>query len=141
MPVSRARRSAATAVAVLILTSACSPAAPSAPSGSSSSAQTSSASSSAATGDVDAGKQLVMSKGCIACHTVPGVAGASGTIGPNLRGFAGRPRIADAVPNTPENLRQWLRDPAALKPGTTMPGLNLSDKESDDLAAFLGTLR
>lgn len=92
-------------------------------------------------GDVDRGKQLFAARACIACHVAPGVAGASGSIGPNLTGFAARPQIAEVVPNTRENLRQWLRDPAALKPGTQMPSLQLNDQEADDLSAFLETLR
>ena len=46
----------------------------------------------------DAGKGLLTSKGCIACHTVPNLPGAVGTIGPALEGVADpekRPTIAD----------------------------------------------
>jgi cytochrome c len=91
-----------------------------------------------------AGRQLFAQKGCIACHVAPGVPGATGTIGPNLTGIgdpAKRPALADGRPNTPEHLRSWIKDPQSLKPGTMMPNLNLSDKEADDLTAFLQTLR
>ena len=96
------------------------------------------------TGDPNNGKELFAAKGCIACHVAPGVPGATGTIGPNLRGIGDpskRPELAGNVPNTADNLRRWIRDPAAVKPGTMMPNLNLTEKETDDLLALLATLR
>jgi cytochrome c1 len=36
---------------------------------------------------------------------------------------------------------QWLKDPAALRPGTMMPNFNLQDDEARDLTAFLATLK
>ena len=36
------------------------------------------------------------------------------------------------------DLRRWLADPQAYKPGTTMPKLPLSAEEIAELAAFLG---
>ena len=95
-------------------------------------------------GDVNSGKQLFSSKGCIACHVAQGVPGATGTIGPNLNGIgdpAKRPQLADGATNTPEHVREWITDPQKLKPGTMMPNLGLSGKEADDLTAFLMTLR
>ncbi len=103
-----------------------------------------SAASGGGPGDVDNGRQLFQSKGCIACHVAPGVPGASGTIGPNLTGIANTTRrreLAGAIPNTPENLRRWVQDPQSVKPGTMMPKLGLSDKEADDIVALLETLK
>jgi cytochrome c oxidase subunit 2 len=45
------------------------------------------------------------------------------------------------MPYNPENLREWLRDPAGIKPGARMPDLNLSEAELDALVAYLDTLR
>ena len=84
------------------------------------------------------------SKGCVACHVAAGVPGAVGTIGPSLNGLgspATHPMLASGEPNTPENIRGWIKDPQAKKPGTMMPALGLSDKEADDLTAFLVTLK
>jgi cytochrome c2 len=95
-------------------------------------------------GDANAGKALFTAKACVACHVAQGVPGAVGTIGPALNGLgdpAKRPRLASGEPNTPANIRSWIKDPQARKPGTQMPNLGLSDKESDDLTAFLVTLR
>jgi cytochrome c1 len=91
---------------------------------------------------VEQGKQLVAQKGCGGCHTIPGVAGASGTIGPNLAGVANRTTIAGgAVPNNgPDDLKRWVMNPPGVKPGTAMPNLNLTDDEATKIAAFLETL-
>jgi cytochrome c oxidase subunit 2 len=43
--------------------------------------------------------------------------------------------------NTPENLRAWLANPQALKPGVRMPDMKLSDDEVDALVSYLVTLR
>ncbi len=93
----------------------------------------------------DAGKGLLTSKGCIACHTVPNVPGAVGTIGPALDGVADpekRPTIADGnLENTPSNMRRWLSNPPAVKAGTLMPNLSLSPDEIDSLLAYIETLK
>jgi cytochrome c1 len=94
-----------------------------------------------AVGDPAKGRQLFVAKGCGACHQVRGISEAAGTIGPSLTGFAGRPTIAGSIPNTPENLERWLRDPPAVKPGSMMPNLGLSEQEAAEIAAFLQTLR
>jgi cytochrome c2 len=92
---------------------------------------------------VDAGKALIAQKGCGACHVIPGIAGASGAIGPNLAGVASRNRIADgAVPNNgPDDLKKWIMNPPALKPGTAMPNLGLTDDEATKIVAYLETLK
>ena len=98
----------------------------------------------APTGAAATGKQLFVSKGCIACHRAPGVPEAQGTIGPNLRGEGdptGHPQIAGAIPNTPENMVRWLLNPPAVKPGTAMPNLGLTQDEAQSLAAFVETLK
>lgn len=92
-------------------------------------------------GDPAAGKQLFVSRGCVACHRAPGVSGAVGTAGPNLAGFASRPKIAAVIDHTPANTKRWLMNPAAMKPGTAMPNLGLSDQDATNLTAFLETLK
>ncbi|MCH8883131.1 MAG: hypothetical protein IIA41_06480 [SAR324 cluster bacterium] len=48
---------------------------------------------------------------------------------------------AGTIPNTPENMRKWLKDPPAMKPGTLMLNLALTDQEIDALIEFLNTLK
>jgi cytochrome c oxidase subunit 2 len=89
------------------------------------------------------GAALIQQKGCGACHTIPGIAGANGAIGPNLAGVASRTQIAGgAVPNNgPDDLKRWIMNPPALKPGTAMPNLGLTDDEATKIVAYLETLK
>ncbi|MBI3967265.1 MAG: cytochrome c oxidase subunit II, partial [Chloroflexi bacterium] len=67
------------------------------------------------------GAQLFQSKGCVGCHTIAGTQ-AQGKVAPNLTLFGERRTIAAAMmPNTPENLRKWLKNPPGVKPGAKMP--------------------
>ena len=94
------------------------------------------------------GVQVILQRGCGGCHTIPLIPGASGTIGPNLGPhdqvppLSQRPMIATfpqgTVPNTSvDDLAKWIQNPAALKPGTAMPTLGLSQDEATAAAAFL----
>jgi cytochrome c1 len=90
-----------------------------------------------------AGQQLIQQKGCGSCHTIPGVAGANGVIGPSLAGVASRKTLAGGeVPNNgPDDLKKWILDPPAVKPGTAMPKLGLTDDEATKIVAYLETLK
>ena len=46
-----------------------------------------------------------------------------------------------AVPNTPDTLRAWIRDPQTLKEGSLMPNMQLTDAELDHIIAYLLTLK
>jgi cytochrome c2 len=89
------------------------------------------------------GAQIIAAKPCVGCHTIPGIPGATGQVGPNLAGVASRPKIAGgAVPNTgPDDLKKWILNPPALKPGTAMPNVGLTDDEATKIVAFLETLK
>ena len=86
---------------------------------------------------------LIQRVGCCGCHSVPGVRCMAGMgSGPNLSGLMGRPKIAGGtIENTPENLKLWLKDPPAMKPGTLMVKLGLSDQEIETIVAYLQTLK
>lgn len=89
------------------------------------------------------GATLIQQKGCGACHTIQGIPGATGTIGPNLAGVASRPTIAGgSVPNNgPDDLKRWILNPPGVKPGTAMPNLGLSDDEATKIVSYLEMLR
>jgi cytochrome c oxidase subunit II len=92
-------------------------------------------------GDAAEGAQLVQTRGCAGCHTITGTA-AQGKVGPNLTHFGSRGTLAGSIfENTPENVRTWLKDPPAVKPGSIMPNLGLSDHELDVLVAYLQSLK
>ena len=86
-------------------------------------------------------EELFKSKGCVACHTVAEVEGAVGTIGPVLDGLASRAQLTSGLPVTKESVADWIRDPGAVKPGTIMPNLGLSEDEIEKLAGWLMTLK
>ena len=78
---------------------------------------------------------------CINCHTVRGTA-ANGRFGPDLTHLMSRDTIASgAADNTPENLRLWIENPDAIKPGSLMPAMKLSDGELDALVRYMLSLR
>lgn len=84
------------------------------------------------------GREIFMTI-CATCHTIDGTE-ADGVVGPNLTNIASSPTIAGVLENTPENLRIWVEDPPAVKPGTAMPALGLTNDELDYVVAFLETL-
>jgi cytochrome c len=77
--------------------------------------------------------------GCGSCHTVKGVPGANGLVGPPLNGIGSRMYVAGMLENTPENLTAWIFDPKAINPKTAMPKVGASEQEASDIAAFLRT--
>lgn len=91
-------------------------------------------------GDPVAGKDTIRAYGCAACHDIPGVDMPGGRVGPPLRGFAKRAYIGGELPNTPENLERWVRDPHQIEKHVAMPTLGLTRKEARDVAAYLYTL-
>ena len=88
-------------------------------------------------GDADRGQELLQSYGCGACHTVSGVDGADGEVGPPLEHMADRRYIAGRLPNTPDNLVHWIMDPQAVDPGTVMPDLDVGTLPARDMATYL----
>ena len=89
--------------------------------------------------EAQAGEKLFAAKACGACHTISGVAGAVGVIGPNLNDLGSRTTIASGIlENTPENLAAWIQDPQAMKPGALMIlPFEVNASEAAQLAAFL----
>lgn len=88
-----------------------------------------------------AGKAVFFSAGCAACHAIGGTE-AVANIGPDLTHLAERINLAaSTLPNTPENLSRWIRDPQSLKPGNFMPPTHLDDAALEALVDYLQTLR
>jgi nitric oxide reductase subunit C len=73
-----------------------------------------------------AGAPEVFTSLCVACHAV---GGQGGVVGPALDDVAAR--------YSPQALDAWLKDPAAIKPGTTMPNLGLDDAQRQALTRWL----
>jgi cytochrome c len=101
----------------------------------------------------DAREGAKIAKACMACHSFG--AGEPRKVGPNLFGIVGAQvarqkdfpyseallRLRDRIWTT-DDLYEWLRDPAAYAPGTTMSfGGLLDPQDRMDLIAYLMTVR
>jgi cytochrome c2 len=92
-------------------------------------------------GDAERGRKGIVTHGCGACHTIPGIREAQGHVGPPLAQFARRSYIAGEVPNTAQDLVRWISSPQSIEPGTAMPDLGVTAADARDIAAYLYTLR
>jgi cytochrome c1 len=91
-------------------------------------------------GDAGRGSDRIGFYGCGACHVIPGIKRADGTVGPPLTAFGKRDYIAGEALNTPDNLVQWIMDPQSIEPGTAMPNMSVTQQDARDIAAYLYTL-
>ena len=88
-----------------------------------------------------AGRHVFESTACLNCHAINGTNG-TGRFGPDLTHLMSRRTLAaGAAENTPENLRLWIQNPDAIKTGSLMPAMKLSDTDLDALVRYLETLR
>jgi len=78
----------------------------------------------------DSGKNLVTTLGCLGCHKINK---KGSDFGPDLS------HIGSKV--NPEWLFQWLKNPKAYQPKTTMPKFNLSEKDIQNVVAYLISLK
>ena len=80
---------------------------------------------------VSPGAAVFQTKGCMNCHTLHGV---GGTFGP----------VLDTIGHklTPEQIEQYIHNPKSVNSNAKMPPQNeLSDRERDEVAKFLGNLK
>jgi cytochrome c2 len=91
-------------------------------------------------GNAIAGRVEIRKYGCNSCHTISGVPGARGLVGPPLDGIRDRYYIAGELANTPTNLMQWIQHPHEVEPHTAMPEMGVTEQDSRDIAAYLYTL-
>ncbi len=91
-------------------------------------------------GDPENGRRLIYAYGCGTCHTIDGIAGARGMVGPSLGKYAQRNLLAGLFPNTPPMLVAWLIDPPAFVPQTGMPAMGITEPQARDMVAYLYTL-
>jgi cytochrome c oxidase subunit 2 len=88
-----------------------------------------------------AGQYVFEHQACINCHAVAGTV-ATGRFGPDLTHMMSRETIAaGAAPNTHEKLVEWIEDPNQIKPGCLMPAMRLTDRQNEQITAYLLTLK
>ena len=79
---------------------------------------------------IKAGEETVKTVGCLTCHAVDGL---GSDFGPALDSVGAKV--------TPNYLRQWISDPKAYDPDTSMPSLRLNNRELDNVVAYLMSLQ
>jgi cytochrome c oxidase subunit 2 len=88
-----------------------------------------------------AGRRVFETQACMNCHTISGTS-ATGRFGPDLTHLMSRSTlVSGAMDNTPANLRQWIKSPDTFKRGALMPAMQFSDKQLDEVTAYLETLK
>lgn len=92
-------------------------------------------------GRAELGRATFLNQSCAGCHTIRGTA-AVGVRGPDLTHLASRRTLgALTVPNDAAHLRRWITDAPALKPGSRMPSIPLTDAQSAAIVAYLRELK
>jgi len=93
------------------------------------------------TDEQERGRQTFLNGPCVVCHQIRGT-DAHGNVAPDLTHVGSRTTIASGtLPLTRGNLAGWIIDPQRIKPGTHMPGMNLSSDEVQLIAAYLESLK
>jgi cytochrome c len=87
------------------------------------------------------GRAAISRYGCGACHTIPGISGANGMVGPPLSQVAGRMYLAGRLQNTPANMIRWIQNPQGVDDKTAMPNLNVPEQDARDISSYLYTLK
>jgi cytochrome c len=90
--------------------------------------------------NAERGRILTAWYGCASCHQLGGIPN-SGRVGPPLIGVGRRSYLAGRLPNTPENLIQWIRFPQQIDPQTIMPGMGVTAGDARDIASFLYSMQ
>jgi cytochrome c551/c552 len=88
-------------------------------------------------GDPTKASVAMMRYGCGGCHTIPGLSAAEGKVGPPLEGIRQRVFIAGSLPNTADNLINWIVTPRLYRWNSAMPATGISKAEARDVAAWL----
>jgi cytochrome c1 len=92
-------------------------------------------------GHSDRAAIAVREYGCGSCHTIPGIDGANGLVGPPLTRLGRRTYIEGHLANNPETLVAWIRHPHRFNHVTAMPEMGVGEQEARDIAAYLYTLQ
>jgi cytochrome c oxidase subunit 2 len=87
------------------------------------------------------GKQLFQSKGCVGCHTLAAVPGASGTTGPDLDGVGTHAATRKPGMSAADYINESIDNPTAFTvpgfPAGVMPKIEMTDDERAALVALL----
>lgn len=88
-------------------------------------------------GNAENGKELIQKVGCVACHMVEGLDEPYSKVGARKGTYlTGTGSKVD-----PDWLVSWLKKPSHYQEDTIMPNMRLSDKEANDIASYLLSLK
>lgn len=88
-------------------------------------------------GNANTGKELIETIGCVGCHMVEGIDDKWNSVGERKGTYlTGLGSKVD-----PDWLVSWLKKPSHYQPDTVMPSFRLTDKEANDIAAYLLSLK
>jgi heme/copper-type cytochrome/quinol oxidase subunit 1 len=88
-------------------------------------------------GNPRVGQQLIARYGCGACHQIKGIARAESKVGPSLKDIRDSSYVGGVLPNSADNMMQWIMHPRAHSPNTAMPELGVTQSEARDIVAYL----
>jgi cytochrome c2 len=88
-------------------------------------------------GDASRGPELMRHYGCAGCHTINGVPGADGKVGPSLKDLRARVFVGGGLRNTGDDLVRFILAPDEAAPRTAMPRTGISEQEARDVVTFL----
>ena len=78
---------------------------------------------------------------CSSCHAIRGTT-ATSHVGPDLTHVGSRTSLAAlTIPNSLVRMREWIRDPQRVKPGSAMPAVPLTNAQVNELARYLESLK
>jgi cytochrome c oxidase subunit 2 len=87
------------------------------------------------------GAGVFREKNCVNCHSIAGLM-TRGRVAPDLTHVGSRTTLAaGTLPNTPENLAKWLKNPQSVKKGVLMPDIGLNTDQITYLTAYLEGLK
>ena len=87
-------------------------------------------------GDPSKAADHIQQFGCAGCHTIAGVRGAKGVVGPPLQQMRERVFVGSR-PNTVENLVEWIVNPKSINSNSPMPVTGISPSQARDVVAYL----
>lgn len=87
------------------------------------------------------GQKLFAEKTCGNCHTISGTT-ANGRDGPDLTHLASRKTLLTGLlENNKDNLGKWIQKPQEIKPGAKMPNFLLNKQSTEEIVAYLSSLK
>jgi cytochrome c len=90
-------------------------------------------------GNPERGRETIRQNGCPTCHIITGIKEARGQVGRRSTTSRSASTLR-CLPNTPDNLLAWIKDPPGIDPLTAMPASGLDEADARDVAAYLYTL-